>query len=223
MISTPLQLPEANREFLGQTIEPCLPCVRANLPDIQSQVHDSFAMMACENKQRGMDCIMMSGRMLMIIWIYEFNRKEEWFGAEKWLWPHQRYLTALVEKKRRVPGYVLLANSGYNSSERVWRSWKKRSRELGALLRTISRMVHVKFVSLSARTSITREWSMKAEYRATIPRQFRWAFCVAVKSLAALSTHYGEKSQTPGVINNTTLRSTYFVLVVTRKSLLRFS
>lgn len=64
---------------------------------------------------------------------------------------------------------------------------------------------------------------MKAEYRATIPRQFRWAFCVAVKSLAALSTHYGEKSQTPGVINNTTLRSTYFVLVVTQKSLLRYA
>ncbi|CCI10164.1 unnamed protein product [Albugo candida] len=66
-------------------------------------------------------------------------------------------------------------------------------------------MVQVKVVSLSGRRSITRDWSVKDEYRATTPRQIRSAFCVSVKSLAALSTHYGEKSQTPVVINNTTL------------------
>ncbi|CCI10168.1 unnamed protein product [Albugo candida] len=76
----------------------------------------------------------------------------------------------------------------------------KAIQEAGNTLRTISRMVQVKFVSLSARTSITREWTMNAECK----EEYRSAFRVIAKSLAALSTYYGAKSQIPGVINNTT-------------------
>lgn len=101
---------------------------------------------------------------LVFFWIHEYNERNVMMIGSWEMVPASAGI-ADCSGRKEAP----FTRTYTNGLLWIWNLWMclaiidKDLQKAGHTLRTISRMVQVKFVSLSTRTSITREWTIKAE------------------------------------------------------------